>query len=235
MPVYNEGRGIANTIRNYHKIISSKIPCDIVICEDGSTDNTKEILKKLQEDLPIKLYLGEERKGYQRAARDALSVAQTPLIFMVDSDGQYVPEDFLNGIQFIQDYDIVIGRRMRSKEHIHRRVLRSGFNFLLRPLFNLPIHDIDCGYKIIKKEVIDTVLPNVSGYLPYSFNAEFMIIAYCMGFKIKEFEISHLEREFGETSVYPISKLPKIITLQLMGLLKLKIALSIGKLSKLIP
>lgn len=226
MPVYNEGKGIANTIRKYHKVISSTMPCDVVICEDGSTDDTKQVLLKLQQEMPIKLYLGDERKGYQKAARDALCVAETPLVFMVDSDGQYLPDDFLVGIKFIQEYDIVIGRRIRSKESIHRRILRSGFNFLLRPLFHIPIHDVDCGYKIIKKEVIDSVINDVTGYLPYSFNAEFMIRAFHRGFKVKEFEIKHVEREFGQTTVYPLGKIPKIVFLQLVGLVRLKIALS---------
>jgi len=225
MPVYNEGKNIANTIKNYHKVVSSAIPCDVVICEDGSTDNTKEVLKTLQKDLPITLYFGDERKGYQKAAKFALSTTKTPLVFMVDSDGQYVPEDFLEGIKHIPEYDIVIGRRVRSEESRHRKILRSGFNFLLRPLFRMPIHDIDCGYKIIKKEVIDNVLKDVKGFLPYSFNAEFMILAFAKGYKFKEFEINHLERKFGKTAVYPIRKLPRIIILQLIGLIKLKRAL----------
>ncbi len=222
MPVYNEGKNIANTIRRYHKVVSSEIPCDIVICEDGSTDNTKQVLKELQKEIPITLYFGEERKGYQKAAKFALSTAKTPYVFMVDSDGQYVPEDFLEGMKYISEYDIIIGRRIRSQESLHRKILRSGFNFLLRPLFRMPIHDIDCGYKIVKKEVIDDVLKDVKGYLPYSFNAEFMILAFSKGYKFKEFEISHLEREFGGTGVYPIKKIPKIIILQLIGLIKLK-------------
>ena len=225
MPVFNEGKNIANTIRRYHKVVSSKIPCDVVICEDGSTDNTKEVLKKLQNELPIKLYFQNERRGYERAAKYALSVAETPLVFMVDSDGQYSPEDFLEGIKHVHEYDVVIGRRIRSKESLHRKILRGGFNFLVRPIFGIPLHDVDCGYKIIKKEVIDTVLNDVKGYLPYSFNAEFMIMVFHHGFKVKEFEISHLEREFGQTSVFPLRKLPKVIISQIIGLMKLKIAL----------
>ena len=66
MPVYNEGIHIANTIRSYHKVVSSKIPCEIVICEDGSTDNTKEILKQLKQELPITLYFGKEKKAMKK-------------------------------------------------------------------------------------------------------------------------------------------------------------------------
>jgi glycosyltransferase involved in cell wall biosynthesis len=224
MPVYNEGIHIAKTIRSYHKVVTSEIPCEIVICEDGSTDDTKEVLTQLKNELPITLHFGKEKKGYEKAAKYALSVAETPLVFMVDSDGQYVAEDFLEGIKYVPNYDIVIGRRVRSKESFHRQLLRKGFNFILRPVFNIPIHDVDCGYKIMKKEVIDKVLDKVDGTLPYSINAEFILRAHHHGFTIKEFEISHLAREFGETSVFPVRKLPKVVIGQLIGIIKLKIA-----------
>ena len=222
MPVYNEGIHIAETIRSYHKIVSSKIPCEVVICEDGSTDNTKEVLKELKKELPITLHFGDEKKGYERAAKYALSVTETPLVFMVDSDGQYVPEDFVEGIKYVNDFDIIIGRRIRSKESFHRQFMRKGFNLILRPVFKIPIHDVDCGYKIMKKEVIDTILDKVDGTLPYSINAEFMLRAHQHGFKIKEFEISHLARQFGKTSVFPVRKLPKVVIGQLIGIMKLK-------------
>lgn len=225
MPVYNEGKSIVRIVREFYKAVSKEVSCQIVLCEDGSTDNTKEVLLKLQKELPIKLYLGEERKGYQKAAHDALTVTETSLVFMVDSDGQYLPDDFSNGLKYISEYDIVIGRRIRSKESIHRRILRSGFNVILRGVFHIPIHDIDCGYKIMKKKVIDKVLQDNISCLPYSFNAEFLIRSYYHGFKIREFEIRHVEREFGETSVYPFRKLPKVIFAQLVGIIKLKLEL----------
>jgi len=222
MPVFNEGKSIVRTVREFYKTISKDVSCEIVLCEDGSTDNTKEVLLKLQKELPIKLYLGKERKGYQKAAHDALTVAETPLVFMVDSDGQYLPDDFSNGLKYISEYDIVIGRRIRSKESIHRRMLRSGHNMILRAVFHIPIHDIDCGYKIMKKKVIDKVLQDNISCFPYGFNAEFVIRAYYHGFKIKEFEIRHAEREFGDTSVFPFRELPKVIFAQLRGIKKLK-------------
>ena len=227
MPVYNEEKSIVRIVSEFYKAVSKEVSCEIVLCEDGSTDNTKEVLLKLQKELPIKLYLGEERKGYQKAVRDALSVVETSLVFVVDSDGQYLPDDFPKGLKYISEYDIAIGRRMGSKENLHRRIIRTGFNAILRAVFpTIPIRDFDAGYKIMKKKVIDKVLQDNISCLPYSFNAEFLIRSYYHGFKIKEFEIRHVEREFGETSIYPFRKLPKIIFAQLRGVIKLKLELS---------
>lgn len=226
MPVFNEEKSIARIVSEFYKAVSKEVSCEIVLCEDGSTDNTKEVLLKLQKKLPIKLHLSEERKGYHKASRDALSVVETPLVFMVDSDGQYLPDDFPNGLKHIPEYDIVIGRRIGSKESLHRRMLRTGFNAIIRTVFpSIPIRDFDAGYKIIKKNVIDKVLQDNISCLPYSFNAEFLIRSYYHGFKIKEFEIRHVKREFGETSIYPLRKLPKIIFAQLSGIIKLKLEL----------
>ena len=232
MPVHNEVESIEQIIKKYHAIISKKNECEILICEDGSTDGTKELLKKLQKEMNLKLVLGDERKGYPKAAKDALSVVKTPLVFFIDSDDQYNPENFWDGIKYIPEYDIVIGKRRVQKEKFYRIMLTRGFNFLLRAIFHIPTHDADCGFRIIKKEVIDKVINDVH-CLPYSFTAEFLVRAQHSGFKIKEIEIDHFERGFGESKVYPISKLSKIILAQLAGLIELKKELSKKKKANL--
>lgn len=221
LPVYNEAESIEKTIRRYHKIMTEKMSCDILICEDGSTDGTKEILIRLEKELNLTLIMGDKRKGYPKAAKDALSNVKTPLVFFIDSDGQYDPEEFWKGIQFFPQYDILIGRRRIQNEKFYRIALTRGFNFLLRIIFHLPTHDADCGFRIIKKEVIDAIVNDIH-FLPYSFTAEFLVRAHHMGFKMKEMEIEHFGREFGESQVYPVSKLPKIVLAQIIGLIKLK-------------
>lgn len=224
MPVYNEAESIEKTIKKYYEIISQKISCDILICEDGSTDGTKEVLRKLQNELNLNLVMGDKRKGYPKAAKDALSLVKTPIVFFIDSDGQYDPAEFYTGIKFFPEFDVLIGRRRIQNEKFYRIMLTRGFNFLLRIIFHIPTHDADCGFRIIKKEVIEAVIDDVHS-LPYSFTAEFLVRAHKKGFKIKEMPIEHFPREFGESQVYPVSKLPKIIIAQIIGLIKLRMEL----------
>jgi len=224
MPVYNEAESIEGTIRECHKIISQKMPCKILICEDGSTDATKDILLKLQKELGIILIMSEQRKGYTKAAKDALSHAETPLVFFMDSDRQYDPNELWRGLKFFPECDLLIGKRRKINEKIHRILLTHGFNFILRLMFRIPVHDADCGFMIIKKEVIDAVNSKVD-LLPFSYKSELVIRAHHQGFKIKEIELEHFKREHGGTRIFSVSKLPKIIFSQLKGVMRLKLEL----------
>ena len=220
MPVYNEAKNIERVIEKYTSIITKKIPCNVMICEDGSTDGTKDVLKKLEKKYNLTLITGEERKGYPRAAKDALSNVKSDIVFFIDSDDQYNPENLWEGLELLKNNDFIIGKRKVQQEKFYRIMLTKGFNFILRLFFGIPAHDSDCGFRIIKKSVIDAVLQDVH-CLPYSFTSELLVRAHKAGFKVKEMEIDHFERGFGETKVYAVSMLPKVIMLQLKGVLKL--------------
>jgi len=89
IPVYNEGDVIEKVVRDFYAKVVSKVPgSELIVAEDGSTDNTKAILGRLAEELPIRLVSSDERKGYTRAVKDALKLPRFDLVFFSDSDGQ---------------------------------------------------------------------------------------------------------------------------------------------------
>ena len=69
LPVHNEGQSIEATIREIFEELSSRIDVGFIICEDGSRDNTKDVLTRLAKELPLRLNLTGERRGYSRAVR----------------------------------------------------------------------------------------------------------------------------------------------------------------------
>jgi len=87
LPVHNEAGSIEATLREIYSELLPQVSLRFVICEDGSRDNTKEILQRLAETLPIKLILSEERKGYSRAVTDGMKALQAPYLLCLDSDG----------------------------------------------------------------------------------------------------------------------------------------------------
>ena len=76
-PVHNESFIIEQTLRNYIAEFSGRVPdFEVIVAEDGSTDDTKGVLERLEKELPIKLFMSDLRKGYQQAVIDAVGHAR---------------------------------------------------------------------------------------------------------------------------------------------------------------
>jgi len=217
LPVYNEEEIISNILTAYYNEICRKVSGVLVVAEDGSTDGTKEILASLQNELPLVLHSDPRRKGYAKAAIDALKSCNSDWVFFSDSDGQYSPADFWKLWRQREGFDMVIGRKVCRGERAHRIVLSKGFHMMMNGLFGLNLHDADCGFRLIRRDVIRSVIDKVR-FLDYSFWAEFTIRASLDGFRIREVPISHGSRTNGDTHIYKLSKMAMIIPKQLKGL-----------------
>jgi dolichol-phosphate mannosyltransferase len=220
LPAYNEADTIRKVVSNFNDEIITKLPSRLVVAEDGSYDGTKEILQSLKDELSISLFSTPVRKGYTRGVGDALKRCNAPWIFFSDSDGQYSPSSFWQLWENRGEYDMIIGRKLHRSEGIHRTILSKGFHGITNNLFGLKLHDADCGFRLIRKSLIDSVLGNVNS-LEYSFWAELTIRASLQGFRILEVPITHASRENGGTRIYKPSKIPLIVIKQLKGLVEL--------------
>jgi glycosyltransferase involved in cell wall biosynthesis len=220
MPVYNEAESISAVIGEFERTVVTPSGGRLLVCEDGSTDGSRDVLEKLSRQLPMELVTSPDRKGYAGAAHDGLAQTSTPWVFFADSDGQYDPQDFWKIWAARGDYDMVIGCKVQREERYYRIFLSKGFHLLAKAFTRIPLRDIDCGFRLIRRDVIERVLPDVKS-LRYSFWAEFSIIAYRKGIRIGEVPVSHRPSLRGTTSIYSWNKLPKILVLQVVGLLRL--------------
>ncbi len=218
-PVYNEAYIIEKTVKSYYNELKDRIDFEMIVVEDGSNDGTKEILKKLQKEMNIKVYMSSKRKGYQKAVIDSLKYAKNDWIFLVDSDYQFDPIDFWKLIPHMKRYDIILGKKERRRDPIYRIWLSKGFNFLLRLLFNVPYRDMDTGFRLLNKKVLDAVVKDIH-CLKY-FTSELVIRSNKKGYKIKEVPVIHFKRKKGSTNVFPIRKIPFVVVEELVGLFKL--------------
>lgn len=220
LPVYNEVKSIEPIINEFYYEIGSKVEMEIVVREGGSTDGTKEALTKLSQSIPMKPIFKEEKGGYMRDVKDGLRQTDTEYVLFMDSDGQYVASDFWKLYEKRDDYDMIIGQKTKRADPPHRIFLSKVFHAMVKALFKLPVHDPDCGYRIMKKTVIDSIVDEVK-FLEDSFWTEFTIRAFKKGFKLLEVPIQHRRRFSGSSKLYKPSRLLKIIVSQLVGLFKL--------------
>jgi glycosyltransferase involved in cell wall biosynthesis len=223
LPAHNEGDGIEQVLREFHDVNAAKdISVRFVICEDGSTDNTVEVIRNLAEELPIELITSPERKGYSRAVVDGLRAATAPLVGFIDSDGQCDPDDLEHLLALAPENDLVVGYRVPRNDALYRRVMSRSFKFVYERLFPLRLPDPSCPFMVIHPSALEQTLRGNPGLLRQGFWWEFYARANAAGLRIATVPIRHRVRLAGETKVYRPTKIPAIATEHIRALFMLR-------------
>jgi glycosyltransferase involved in cell wall biosynthesis len=233
-PVFNESFIIEQVVRNYYAEFNGRVPdFELIVAEDGSTDDTKSVLERLSKELPIRVYMGDSRKGYQQAVIDAIALAAKPWVFVVDSDYQFAVIDFWRLEQYRNQFDVILGKKSPRKDPLYRVILSKGYNLLLRTFFNVPYKDMDTGFRLIRKSVADELAPQVK-FMSF-FTAEFVVRAHRAGCRIVEVPVPHYARKIGSTTIFFISKLFLICFKQFIGILRMKAEFKKTQAAKIVP
>jgi glycosyltransferase involved in cell wall biosynthesis len=230
LPVYNEADEIEKVVTGYYtKVIQKYEYSELIVAEDGSTDGTREILEKLNKKIKFRFVSGTKRKGYMKAVRDALILARGNIVFFSDTDGTHDPNDFWKLHKKMQETraDIIAGIKENRKDPFYRLFLSSIYNFIIGLFFGLWISDSNAGFKLMKKEVVDSIVPSVN-HLKYGFSSELLIRAKSAGKKIEPVKVNHFPRKKHKPDQFAISKIPKVIYSQVSGMVKLKMELLLG-------
>jgi dolichol-phosphate mannosyltransferase len=221
MPACNEGDSIAGTLREWYAELSSRVQCELVVSEDGSRDNTKAVLTAVAKELPVRLDMTDERRGYAGAVVAALRNTSTPFVLAVDSDGQCDPKDFWPFWQRRNESDVIIGWRVNRRDTLARKIMSRSFKLLHRVLFGVTIHDPSCPYVLMNRKLLDRLLVPGLGSLTEGFWWEFTARATCAGARIQEQPITHRLRVVGSTVIFTPSQIPRIAWQNGSGLIRL--------------
>ena len=162
IPVFNEASTIIKILNRIKETKSTKVNYEIIVVDDGSTDNTPILLKE-NKDLYHKLILNNLNMGKGHAVIDGINNAEGRYLIIQDADLEYDPSEFENFIKMFQIYnaDLVFGSRMRYKEFsrsfnflnlVANKILTLYFNIL----YNCTFTDIYSCYLSFKKELVDT-------------------------------------------------------------------------------
>ena len=216
MPVYNEADTIENTLRELHqKVVTKMDNVDLWVFEDGSTDETKQVLGRLKNEIP-RLYteMSAEKKGYPRAMKEAflnINPDRYDYVVAIDSDGQYEPDDFFKlwSIMQCDSPDIVMGRRVTRREPPYRRLLSRGLQVLERVMFPVNCRDVTSVMRLMRVDLAREIVSEVK-FSPYNFWLEFTARMSLGGYRITEIPISYRER-VGGSKVYSVKKMPKVV------------------------
>jgi glycosyltransferase involved in cell wall biosynthesis len=225
LPVHNEGASIADTLREFHRVVMLEggQPIRFVVCEDGSKDNTVEVLQTLATELPLKLISDPVRKGYSKAVIDGFRGTTSDWVGFIDSDGQCDPADMLRlAAARNENVDLVMGWRNPRSDPWIRKAMSGSFKFVYRMLFRVTMRDPSCPYLLINRAGLEEILSGNVGILKQGFWWEFLARAVGAKLRIVELPVRHRVRSAGVTQVYRPTKVPRIAAEHLIGLCHLR-------------
>jgi glycosyltransferase involved in cell wall biosynthesis len=209
LPVHNEAESIEGVVREIYDELSRKVNVGFIVCEDGSKDNTQEILRRLAKELPMRLNLSEGRKGYSRAVCEGMQMLESDYLLCLDSDGQCDPKDFWVFWDARNQADVVLGWRTDRADTFTRRAFSRFFYLIYQTVLRTPVHDPSCPYVLIRKAVALRLCGEL-GAMKQGFWWEFVARVHRRGYTIKELPVHHRSRTAGVTQVYHWRKMPGI-------------------------
>jgi glycosyltransferase involved in cell wall biosynthesis len=198
-PAYNEEHNITRTVESARAILSQVArEWEIIVVNDGSKDDTQRICEELAKSVPgVRVIQHPHNRGYGAALKSGISAARHELIFFSDSDGQFDLEELPKFLEHTNRYDIVAGYRANRQDPVHRLVNAWGWNVLVRTLLGIRVRDIDCAFKVFRREVFEKIQVRAVGAMV---NTEILAQATKFGMRIKELEVRHLPRCFGRST-----------------------------------
>lgn len=196
VPLFNEEESLVELYEQLSKAVCSlEKPIEFLFVDDGSTDGSMQVLTELHKKDP-QVRVVQFRRNYGKSAALGLGFkeARGELIVTLDADLQDEPHEIPKLVKKLEEgFDLVSGwKKIRNDPFIKKNTSKL-FNFVTRKMTGLRIHDMNCGLKVYRREVTDTV--NVYGQL----HRFLPVLAQWQGFKVGEVVVKHSPRKYGKT------------------------------------
>lgn len=196
IPVKDEQGSIGPLYKQLVKVVTkTRDPFEIIFIDDGSTDKTFETIKDLNKKDPrVKSLRLRGNFGKSIALQLGFEKAQGEIVFTLDGDLQDNPAEIPNFLKELdKGYDLVSGWKKERHDPFSKTLPSRMGNWLARVLTGVPIHDLNCGYKVYRKDVVRDLhlYGELYKYIP--------VIAAKQNFKVGEIVVEHRARKYGRT------------------------------------
>lgn len=181
---------------------------EVIVVNDGSTDATVSVLEKLaRASSCVRIFHHARNQGYGAALRTGFSQAGKDLIFYTDGDGQYDAREMAALLPLLtDDVDIVNGYKIRRADNRRRRMLGALYNRVARLFFSLPIRDVDCDFRLLRRRSLEQIqLLSASGVIC----TEMVRKLRAAGCVFTEVPVNHYPRAHGQSQFFTFRRVSR--------------------------
>lgn len=201
LPIYNEAENLNRVVGELHEKVCLRLRrVEMILVNDGSTDETAKILRDLSTIYPyIRPIHHSRRLGAGPAVRTGLLAARGDYVFQIDSDGQMDPEDFWSFYAHRNDFHGVFGFRENRQDAPYRLLITRFICWMLFILFRVYLKDPNCPFKLFQSKVLKNFLPCI---FPEA-AAPSILLAVCLKrekYRVLELAVKHRVRIAGKSS-----------------------------------
>ena len=201
IPAYNEQENIGKVLSGIKdNLIGDRY--EVIVIDDGSTDSTTEVVKKMN---GVRLIRHEENKGYGAALKTGIRKANYETVVVIDADGTYPVESIKKMISLFyqENLDMLVGARRGEKLSISflRKLAKAILSYLANYLTGTTIPDLNSGLRVFKKEIVE----NDMNIFPdgFSFTITITLLMLTNGYVVKYIPINYYKRK-GKSKIRPL-------------------------------
>lgn len=201
-PAFNDEASIGGLVTDANNVLQDLTDdFEIIVVNDGSSDNTGAVLNDLSEALPaLRVVTHETNRGYGGALRSGFQACSKELVFYTDGDGQYDVRELKNLAAALRDnVDVVNGYKIKRQDNLARIAIGKIYQHAIRSLFRLPIRDVDCDFRLLRRERL--------GYSELTTNSGAICVELVKGLavsgsKFAEVAVNHYPRKAGRSQFF---------------------------------
>ncbi len=201
LPCYNESESLPEAIGRCVALQEGLQgwSLEVIVVDDGSIDGTAELLKEaFQEYEWLRVIQHPENRGYGAALRTGFEAARGNVVGYTDADNQFDIVEFEDVLPLMQDVDLVAGFRVYRFDPLSRLIVSWVYNRLVRVLFRVPIRDVDCSFKVMRRDKLDRLVLMCDDFF---IDTEILARARKWNWRIVEVGVRHYPRQAGHTTV----------------------------------
>lgn len=209
-PCYNDAGTIAGMVVLMDKTMREITDdYEIIVIDDGSTDNSRVVLKELEQKYDkLRLVFHEKNRGYGGALRSGFYSATKEFIFYTDGDFQYDVTEIKKLIPKMKDgVDVVNGYKVMRSDPLHRIIIGYIYQGLMRFVFGFKIRDVDCDFRLMRRSLFNKLkLKHNSGVIC----VEMVKKIQDMGCTFAEVPVNHYHRVYGRSQFFNFSRIFRV-------------------------